>query len=206
MAFSVAANNGLARTGTLTVGSTTATITQLRDPATCRYTLNPGGASVSYTGGNVSMSVSTDSDCSWSTQSSVPWITITSGTSGSGNGTVTYAVAQNSGLSRNGGVTVGFSTATVAQARNPATCKFAISPSGAAVGSGGGSGSINVSTDSDCSWVPTIVNSWIVITSGGAGATGPSSISWRVGSNTGPAKVGEIIVMGQAFTVEQAGS
>ena len=295
MAFNVAANNGLARTGTLTVVSTTVTVTQVRDPATCRYTLNPGGASLGFTGGNVSMSVSTDSDCSWTAQSSaawiydhdsggsggsgngsagvqrrgqhrsrtdrdpdrrvndchhhaaprsghvplhpqswwcvgelhgrerldervhgqrlfveyqssVPWITITSGTSGSGNGTVTYTVAQNSGLSRNGGVTVGFSTATVAQVRNPATCRFAISPSGAAVGSGGGSGSINVSTDSDCSWVPTIVNSWIVITSGGAGATGPSSISWRVGSNTGPAKVGEIIVMGQAFTIEQAGS
>jgi hypothetical protein len=206
VAASVAANNGLARTGTLTIGSTTATITQVRDPATCRYTLNPSGSSPGYTGGNVSMSVSTDSDCSWTAQSNVPWITITSGGSGSGNGNVTYAVAQNSGLSRSGGVRVGFSTATVTQARNPATCNFGINPGGASVGSGGGTGSISVSTASDCSWVPAVTNSWIVITSGGAGGTGPATISWRVGSNTGPAKTAEILVMGQVFTITQTGS
>ena len=206
VAFSVAANNGLARAGTLTVGSTTATVTQLRDPATCRYTLNPGSASMSHTGGNVSMSVSTDSDCSWTAQSNAPWITITSGTSGNGSGNVTYTVAQNSGLARTGGVTVGFSTAAVGQARDPATCRFSIDPSGASVGAGGGSGSISVSTDIDCSWVPTVTSSWIAITSGGNGATGSGSISWNVGSNTGPSKTGEIIVMGQLFTLSQAGS
>ena len=102
MAFSVAANTGLARTGTLTVGSTTATITQLRDPATCRYTLNPGGASLGYTGGNVSMSVSTDSDCSWTARSNAPWISLTSGASGSGNGSVAVSVAANTGSGRTG--------------------------------------------------------------------------------------------------------
>jgi hypothetical protein len=206
VAFSVAPNSGLARTGTLTVGSTTVTVTQVRDPATCRYTLNPGSASLSYTGGSVSMSVSTDSDCAWTAHSNSSWMSITSGTSGAGNGSITFAVAQNSGLSRSGGVTVGFSTATVAQARNPATCTYSLDPSSASVGAGGGSGSINVSTASDCSWVPTVTNSWIVITSGGSGATGSSSISWRVGSNTGPAKTAEIVVMGQVFSITQAGS
>ena len=204
--FSVAPNTGLARTGSLTVASTTVTVTQVRDPATCRYTLNPGGASLSYTATSVSMSVSTDSDCAWTTQSNSSWISITSGTSGAGNGAITFAVAQNNGLSRLGGVTVGLSTATVAQARNPATCTFSLDPGGASVGAGGGSGSINVSTASDCSWVPTVTNSWIVITSGGSGATGPSSISWRVGSNTGPEKTAEIVVMGQVFSITQAGS
>jgi hypothetical protein len=206
VAFSVAPNTGLARTGTLTIASTTVTVSQVRDPATCRYTLSPGGASLSYTATSVSMGVSTDSDCAWTAQSNSPWISITAGTSGSGNGNVTYAVAQNSGLSRLGGVTVGFSTATVAQARHPATCNYNLNPSGASVGAGGGSGSISVSTDSDCSWVPTVTNSWIAITSGGSGATGPSSISWSVGSNTGPPKTAEIIVMGQSFSITQAGS
>ena len=54
VAFNVAPNTGLARTGTLTVASTTVTVTQVRDPATCRYTLSPGGAVAGLYGRRVS--------------------------------------------------------------------------------------------------------------------------------------------------------
>ena len=206
--FSVASNSGgLARTGTVTVASRTVTVTQVRDPATCRYTLNPGGGSFAHTGGALSMSVSTDSDCSWSSSASASWIAIGSGASGSGNGSVTFNVASNSGgLARSGSVTVGSTTVAVSQVRDPATCRYTINPGGATLPSGGGGGSISVSTAGDCRWVVGVTSSWLVITSGSGGAWGSSSISWSAGSNTGPPRTAEILVSGVSFEVTQAGS
>ena len=206
--FSVAANtNGLARTGAITVASTTVTVTQLRDPATCHYTLNPSGGAFAYTGGTLSMSVATDSDCSWTSSASAPWIAITSGTGGSGNGSVAFSVAANSGgLARSGSVTVGFTTVSVTQVRDPATCRYSIDPAGASLPSGGGGGSITVTTASDCRWAVSVTSSWLVITSGSSGAFGSGSISWSAGSNTGPPRTAEILVSGQSFEVTQAGS
>jgi all-beta uncharacterized protein len=206
--FSVAANNnGLARTGTITVAAATVTVTQLRDPATCRYTLNPSGGAFAFTGGSLSMSVATDSDCSWTSSASAPWIAITSGVSGSGNGSVAFNVAANTGgLARSGSVTVGFTTVSVSQVRDPATCTYSIDPGGATLPSGGGGGSISVSTPSDCRWAVSATSSWLVITSGGSGGFGSSSISWSAGSNTGPPRTAEILVSGRSFEVTQAGS
>ena len=205
--FSVASNGGLARTGTLTVASRTITVTQVRDPATCRYTLSPSGGSFAHPGGAASMSVSTDSDCSWNSTASAPWISITSGASGTGNGSVTYSVASNAGgLARSGTITVGFTTVPVTQVRDPATCRYSIDPGGASLGPGGGGGSINVSTASDCRWVVSVTSSWLVITSGSGGAMGSSSISWSAGPNTGPPRTAEILVSGLSFEVTQAGS
>ncbi|HZM92991.1 MAG TPA: BACON domain-containing carbohydrate-binding protein [Vicinamibacterales bacterium] len=205
--FSVAANSGLARTGTVTVASRTVTVTQVRDPATCRYTLNPSGGSFAHTGGSLSMSVSTDSDCSWTSTGSASWIAIASGANGSGNGTVTVNVASNSGgLARSGSVTVGSTTVAVSQVRDPATCRYSIDPGGATLPSGGGGGSINVSTASDCRWVVGATSSWLVITSGSGGNWGAGSISWSAGSNTGPPRTAEILVSGLSFEVTQAGS
>ena len=59
----------------------------------------------------------------WTAVTNVPWIAITAGTSGSGNGTVTFSVATNSAASRTGGIVVaggGISlTCTVVQAGVP---------------------------------------------------------------------------------------
>jgi hypothetical protein len=63
-----------------------------------------------------------------------------------------------------------------------------------------------VITDSDCAWIPTRTNSWIVFTSGGSGNTGRGSISWSAGPNTGPPRTAEIVVMSETFVVIQAGS
>jgi hypothetical protein len=207
LAFSVAANNGLARSGAITVGTSSVGVTQARDPSTCRYTLNPNGVSQNYVGGTTSLSVSTDSDCSWSASASPSWITIASGDSGSGSGAVTIRVAANNGgLARVGSVTVGSTTIGVAQSRDPSTCRFSLDSRGTSIGSGGGTGSIRVFTDSDCSWSAISTGPWLGITSGGSGGMGAGSISWSAGSNTGPPRSAEIIVMGLSYTVDQAGS
>src|SRR5512136_2402356 len=63
------------------------------------------------------MSVSTQSGCSWTAVSNIPWLTIPSTTSGTGNGTVSYSIAANSAATpRSGTMTIGGQTFTVNQA------------------------------------------------------------------------------------------
>lgn len=85
--------------------------------AACNYTLSATTQSFSASGGTGSVNVSASSGCNWTAGSNASWITITSGNSGNGNGTVNFAVAANtSSASRTGTLTIAGRTYTVTQA------------------------------------------------------------------------------------------
>ena len=70
-------------------------------------TISPGSlVNVPMSGGTGSVNVTYPVGCTWTASSGISWITITGGASGSGNGTVTYQVAANSGGYREGTITV----------------------------------------------------------------------------------------------------
>ena len=84
--------------------------------AACFYSISSTGASYSAEGGESSIGVTaTSAICAWTAVSNDGWITITGGASGSGNGTVTYTVAANSGLARTGTMIIAGQTFTVNQ-------------------------------------------------------------------------------------------
>jgi len=72
----------------------------------CTYSLSSTGKTFKATGGNASFSVTTQSGCNWSVTSSASWVRITSGSSGTGNGTVFYTVDANTGPSRSTQITI----------------------------------------------------------------------------------------------------
>ncbi len=72
----------------------------------CTYYVSPPSADFSFTGGSDTLSVSSGPTCDWSAVPNVPWITILSGETGTGNGSVTYSVAPNDGLARTGKIVV----------------------------------------------------------------------------------------------------
>ncbi|MBI1765235.1 MAG: putative Ig domain-containing protein, partial [Acidobacteria bacterium] len=59
----------------------------------CTFGITPGGQSFAASGGTGTVAVTANSGCGWSATSSDPWITINSGASGTGNGSVAYTVA-----------------------------------------------------------------------------------------------------------------
>jgi len=61
------------------------------------------------------VNVSTRSGCSWSASGNASWISITSGASGTGNGTVSYSVAANPGSARTGSLTVAGQAYSISQ-------------------------------------------------------------------------------------------
>jgi hypothetical protein len=109
----VAPNIGGARTGTLTVAGQTFTVSQAA--LVCLYSVSPSTVKIGKNGGNGSVKVSASSGCSWTAASGESWITITSGASGTGNGTVTFSVDKNDGKKRNGDLTVAGEAVTVQQ-------------------------------------------------------------------------------------------
>jgi len=104
---------------------------------TSSLTLSPTTQPFTANGGSGSINVTAPGSCSWMVSSNANWLTITSATSGSGNGTVSYTVAANStGSARTGALIIGPQTFTVTQsADNPAPTLASLSPNGIAAGS-----------------------------------------------------------------------
>jgi hypothetical protein len=103
-----------ARSGTLMVAGQTISVTQ--DVGSCTATVTPTSFSVGSTGGSRTLSVTSGTQCPWSATSAVTWITVTSGASGSGIGSVTFNVAANAaGTPRTGTLSIAGQTVTVSQ-------------------------------------------------------------------------------------------
>ncbi|NOT59143.1 MAG: BACON domain-containing protein, partial [Acidobacteria bacterium] len=120
--YTVTANSGAARTGTITVRnasgtrSLTFTINQAAATVTCTYSINPTSANVGAGGGNGTVTVNTSAGCAWSASPAAGWLQVTSSGSGIGTGTFTYLAAPNSGAARSGVITVNGQNFTVSQA------------------------------------------------------------------------------------------
>ena len=88
---------------------------------TCTFSLMPASQSFAAAGGIATVVVTTSSGCAWTAVSNDVWITVTGGSSGTGNGTVNYSVAANAGSQRIGIVTIAGQTFAVTQAAAPFT-------------------------------------------------------------------------------------
>jgi len=148
------------------------------------------------------VAVGTGSGCAWTAVRNVPWITITSGGSGAGNGSVAYSVTANTGtLSRTGTISIAGKTFTVTQ---PATSCAFITPRSQAFAAAGGSGVVTVTASAGCSWTASSGAAWVVISSGAAG-TGSGTVSYNVAANTGSlARSATMTIAGKSFTVTEA--
>ena len=91
----------------------------LQNQTVCNFTLSRSSQHVFPEGGTFSFDVVAPTNCDYSVDSSVDWISITSGNTGSGNSTVTFTVPFNSpGLPRGGTITIAGQTFNVTQAPN----------------------------------------------------------------------------------------
>ena len=196
VSFTAAATTGGARTGTLIVAGQTVTVVQSEG---CTFTVAPQTLSVASSGGSSSVNVTSGSGCAWTAASQASWITIASGASGSGNGTVTVNAAGTSGPARSGTLTVAGRTVTVNQGQG---CTFALSPTTASAPSGGTSGRFEVRSGDGCGWSAASNASWLTVTAGSTGS-GNGSVQYAAAANNGPSRTGTITAGDRTFTVTQ---
>ncbi|HEY3276900.1 MAG TPA: fibronectin type III domain-containing protein [Syntrophorhabdaceae bacterium] len=113
----------------------------------CTFSISPTSSSIAAAGGTGSVAVTTQTGCAWSVTNGTPWITITSGASGTGNGTVAYSIAANTATtSRSAAITIASNTFSCTQSGTSGTTTYritasagaggAISPAGATVNRG----------------------------------------------------------------------
>lgn len=201
--FSIAPNTGGAREGTLTVAGRTVTISQAG--VACSYSLSPTSFAAGAAGGPSSVAVNAPAGCTWTAASNDGWLTITGGASGSGAGTVSFAVAANTGAARTGTLTVAGHSFVVTQAAGTAACDYVLAPPSQPVQAGGGDVSTRVVTGSTCPWTAVSNVPWIAVTAGASG-TGDGNVTMRVSALTGPGdREGTVTIAGRPFTVRQQG-
>ena len=121
--LSVAPNSGTAsRTGTVVIAGHTFTATQAAATA-CGISISPASQSFAAIGGTGTIAVAGSVWCGWTATTSDAFITLTAGASGSGNGTVSFAVTANLGdASRTGTIAIGGQPFTVMQTGACASC------------------------------------------------------------------------------------
>ncbi|MFY9310991.1 MAG: BACON domain-containing carbohydrate-binding protein [Bacteroidia bacterium] len=202
--YTVAANSGTAqRTGSITIGGQTHTVAQ-SGVTSCTFTISPLNQTFTSAAGNGTVTVTAANGCNWAATSNDSWITVTSGSTGSGNGTVTYTITANSGAQRVGTITIAGQVHSITQS-GVSPCSYAITPSSLSFSASGGPGSVTVTAAPGCNWTATSNDAWITITSGGTGS-GNGSVNYTVANNTTTTqRTGTITVAGQTHTVTQNG-
>ena len=196
--YAAAATTSVARSAVLTIGGQAFTVNQANG---CSISLSPPNVSVPAGGAKNSVGITAGAGCSWSASSGVPWITITSGGNGSGNGTVAYTVDASSGPARSGALTIGGQTFTVSQASG---CNYQVTPTSFNVGPPGGTRSVTVTAGAGCTWTVTPNVTWITVTNGVSGI-GSGSTEFVIALNIIGSRTGTVTVAGQTVTVNQNG-
>ncbi|HEX4966640.1 MAG TPA: BACON domain-containing carbohydrate-binding protein, partial [Thermoanaerobaculia bacterium] len=203
--YSVAANTGTSsRTGTLTIAGQTFTVSQSAPsqppPSGCTVTFASPGITIGVSGGAGSVGVTAASGCVWSVATDVSWLTVTGGSPGSGNGTVSFSVAANNGVARVGHLVIGNQLFAVSQ--DAASCTFTFTPASASIP--GGAGTYTVAVATTCTWNATSNSSWITIVSGASGNDN-GTVTYSVTANTATkARGGTIIIGNKLYSVSQA--
>ncbi len=113
VSYSVSQHTGTSpRSASLTIAGQPLTVNQ---SGSCSYTVSPMNPSATASGGAASLSVTTTSTCAWTATSGANWLTISNGANRTGNGTLNYTAAANTGALRTGSMNVAGKTVTVTQ-------------------------------------------------------------------------------------------
>ena len=121
VSLSIAANPGAARSGKVAIADQQVTVNQLAFGAVfCAFSVSPSYIKTSAAATTATATVTValgPQTCAWTAQTQSPeFVSIISGSSGVGNGTVTLGIGANTGPSRNGGALIGGVNVIVDQA------------------------------------------------------------------------------------------
>ncbi|MGD0499334.1 MAG: M36 family metallopeptidase [Bryobacteraceae bacterium] len=132
--------------------------------APCSYSVSPASQTFIAAGGPATIAVTAAAGCAWTASSPLSWVSITSGATGTGNGSVAIQAASNGDTNRSGSITVAGQSVPIHQAST--LCTFAVYPAGQAFSIAGGTGTIAVTAPAGCAWSVSGLPPWVVATGG----------------------------------------
>jgi hypothetical protein len=217
VAFHVTANPGTdGRLGVITVADKPFTVRQNPNAALCQYAVAPVDFNPCMPASTVVATVTAPAGCTWTAAPNASWLTVPSGASGSGSGTVTIAFTDNYDMPRDGIVMVRWPTPTAGQNIRiaQAGCQYAVSQNSFSIAASGGGGTFNViqasvpntcggPTQDRCVWSAVSDVPWISI-AGTMPRSGDDRVTFTVAANaTGAARVGRITVRDKVVVINQ---
>ena len=219
VSYAVARNTDVVdRSAGITVEDKTFTVRQSGDVGVCQYSVAPVDFSPCMPAGSVTATVTTQAGCSWTVAANEPWLTIPSGSSGTGSAAITIAFSENYDPPRNGIAMVRWPTPTAGQNIRiaQAGCLYAVSRSAFSFTSSAGSATFDViqqslpntcggATQDRCIWSAVSDVPWITITSR-MPRSGDNPVAFTVTANDTPtSRVGRIAVRDKVVVITQAG-
>ena len=200
VSFTVDANAGAPRIGTISVAGKTFTITQ--GGVDCAFSL--GSNSQYFSIGQASSSVTVNASspgCAWTATSDASWVSITAGSTGNGNGSVGFTVFGNSGPARAATITVAGREFHITQGTG---CIFVLSAQNIALPPGGGTGTFTfTANDPGCGWDAVTGDPWITI-NGSSSGNGNGTIMVSAPLNNTTTRSGLVYVGAQTIIISQA--
>lgn len=180
--------------------------TQPSPPANCSFSLSSSSLSFGASGGNASITVSTGAQCTWTAASDRGWMSVGSGASGSGPGTVSVAVTGNPNAdTRSGTLTVAGQSVPVSQDGVGQACTVTIAPTSSSISKDATTGTFDVTSPGSCAWTAVSSASWATVTAG-ANGTGNGKVGYSVARNTSlDARTASIRVNEATFALSQSG-
>ncbi|MCX8494777.1 MAG: BACON domain-containing carbohydrate-binding protein [Akkermansiaceae bacterium] len=187
-----------ARQGVINIAGTTHTVTQIGYTAT----LSPTSATVNLSGGARTVSITTSAGVSWTATTSTPWITVNS-PSGIGSGTVTYTVANYSGVvTRTGSILIGGQAFSVSQTGTDVN----IAPYSSDKAYSSDIVTVEVAALSATNWNVTSNASWISVVDPAA-KKGNSTVFLSISTNPSfVERTGTVTIGSATFTIRQSGT
>ncbi len=202
-------NSGAERTGKITVSSVGALNSPIilsviqQNGFTPVLAVSPAVRNVPADGGSTIFQVANTGtgNLEWAVSENYSWLSVTGGTSGTNNGTITVACDANTGSSRTATLTI----AAPGAPGSPAVVQIvqdsrlqptlSVSPAFQNIASAGGTASFSVNNigTGAMNWTVSETESWITITSGNTGTNG-GTITLAVTQNTGAERKGTLTV------------
>jgi hypothetical protein len=174
----------------------------------CSVAVNPTSVDVQAAGGTDTVAVTTAAGCQYTTLVGPAWVSVTSGGSGTGPGTLVYTVQSNSATAeRSGALTIGGTSFNIRQL--PAACSVTVDTN--LLGSpytndaAASAGLVGVATNgNNCPWAASSGASWARLSQ----YSGTSSLNLRItldANNTQQPRSTDLTIAGQTINITQNG-
>ena len=171
--------------------------------AVCTYGIKPTSYHAGKGPDDILVNVTTGSSCLWTASTNASWVTIDSGRTGTGSGTVRLLIPANGGPPRSTTVTIAGNPFALTQ--DGGGCVATIKPQSYEAGRGPDTIRIAVTIDAACSWTAASTVSWAAVAEGQTG-TGSGTVRLDVQPDTGPTRSVTLTIAGQPFELRQLGS
>jgi hypothetical protein len=197
-----AGSNGMSlatRTGVLTAGGATFTLTQSAGSCTAPQ-FYPAAQTFVAAGGLGTVAVAIPAGCAVSATSNAAWITVNSGATATGDDLVAFTVAASTGNARSGSITIAGVAYLISQ--TGLYCVTSLTLTNSSEPAAGGSFPAVLVAPAGCAWTASTTASWLTVspTSGTGNATLTLSAA---ANNTGGTLSANVTSMGFSYPVVQ---